>query len=244
MSAENAGINIHNNLDFSQAVSSTPGLSISANQVSGGTTFSGNVTLGTKAVTLDAGGTLVKLTGVISGSGSLFVEGSATLELTGANTYTGATTVVNGKLLLGTANTIASSRRVILGVANLDLGGFSHAMGNTTLQLTGNSSINFSGSANSISFANSSGLSWSGILNLADWSGNGYTGTQLRFDSSSGGLTAAQLAEIEFDGNAATLGEAGIDANGFITEAPEPSSLLVGLLGGLGMIWTSRRRKT
>ena len=250
--AENAGINIHNNLDFSQAISSTAGLSIDGLVSGSTTTFSGNVTLGNKAVSLDTGstpGTLVKLTGVISGSGSLTKFDGSTLEVTGANTYTGTTTVSLGKLLLGAANTIASSRRVILsGSSNLggcilDLGGFSHAMGNTTLQVTGNSSINFSGSANSISFANSSSLSWSGVLNLADWTGNGYTGTQLQFGNSSGGLTSAQLADIEFDGNAATLGEAGIDANGFITEAPEPSSIVVGLLGGLGMMWTIRRRK-
>ena len=247
LAAENAGINIHNNLDFSQAVSSSPYLNlVGASQASGGTTISGNVNLGGNAVNLGSGGTgnLVKLTGVISGGGSLTKFNNSILELSGANTYTGATSIGAGKLLLGAANTIASSSSVILNGGNLDLGGFSHTMGSTTLGLTAASSINFSGSANVISFANSSGLNWGGnILDLVDWTGNGYTGTELRFDSSSGGLNAAQLADIEFDGNASTLGEAGIDANGFITEAPEPSSIVVGLLGGLGMMWTIRRRK-
>ena len=62
--------------------------------------------------------------------------------------------------------------------------------------------------------------------------------------SSSGGLNAAQLADIEFlMAMRPPWAEAGIDANGFITEAPEPPSILVGLLGGLGMMWTVRRRK-
>ncbi len=247
LAAENAGINIHNNLDFSQATSGAPQLNITgASQASGGTAFSGHVNLAGKAVTLVSGGTgnLVNLSGPISGAGSLTKLGSSVLEISALATYTGTTTVGNGKLLLGVANAIGSSSSVILGGGNLDLGDFSHAMGSTTLGLTSSSSINFSGSANSISFANSSSLNWgTHVLNLADWSGDGYTGTQLRFDSSSGGLNAAQLADIEFDGNASTLGEAGIDANGFITEAPEPSSIVVGLLGGLGLMWTIRRRK-
>lgn len=71
------------------------------------------------------------------------------------------------------------------------------------------------GEAGEIDFADSSGVAWTGHLNLEDWTGLGGSngGTQLDFGGYSGGLTPAQLADIKFDGNAGTLGEAGLDSN-------------------------------
>ena len=58
------------------------------------------------------------------------------------------------------------------------------------------------------------------------------------------GLTAAQLAEITFNGT--DLGDAGINAQGYVYDTlqpiPEPSTLVLGLLGGLSAMWTIRRR--
>ena len=89
--AQNSSINIPNTLDFSQAVlnttttNPTPFLNIVGSSVaSGGTTFSGPVLLGNKAVNLGSGGTgnLLILSGVVSGTGgSLTKFNASTLAL-------------------------------------------------------------------------------------------------------------------------------------------------------------------
>ncbi|KQZ79330.1 hypothetical protein ASD55_01010 [Rhodanobacter sp. Root561] len=50
----------------------------------------------------------VSFNGLISGSGSLLQAGAGTLGLTGANTYTGGTTISNGTLQLGNGGTTGS----------------------------------------------------------------------------------------------------------------------------------------
>jgi autotransporter-associated beta strand protein len=69
---------------------------LGANQTLGSLAGSGTVGLG--ANTLTAGNGI--FSGVISGSGSLFVSGGSGLTLTGANTFTGPTTVSQGQLIL------------------------------------------------------------------------------------------------------------------------------------------------
>ena len=131
----------------------------------------------------------------------------------------------------------------------LNSGGFGLANPNATLGLTTASLLYFgAGSGTALTFANSAALSWSGVLNLADWAGNrsadGGTSTDtLQIGVDATGLTSAQLADIEFDGNAGTLGEAELDSNGYIMEVvPEPSTLVLGALGDLGLLWGIRRR--
>jgi autotransporter-associated beta strand protein len=60
------------------------------------------------ASTVDVDGTQLTLEGVISGSGSLEKEGSGTLILTAANTYTGATTVDAGTLAITNAGALGT----------------------------------------------------------------------------------------------------------------------------------------
>ena len=238
--AENSGITIANNLDFSQAASTSPYLNIvGASQASGGTTFSGAVNLGANAVNLGSGGTgnLVILSGVISGTGSLSKFNSSILELSNVNTYTGTTTVTAGALKLGIANAIAASSGVVLAGGTLDPGGLNQQFG--TLSLTANSTIDFEAGAATLDFADSSGASWGSgdVLNLANWAAGS---DQLYFAGT--GLTQTQLDEIEFDGNAGTLGSAQLDDGYIVEETPEPSTIALGSLGGLG-VFVMRRKK-
>jgi hypothetical protein len=163
------------------------------------------------------------------------------------NTYTGPTVIGSSgdtaiTVQLGVANALSSSTKVTLGGGTLNLGGFIHTMTGTTLAQTASSIIDFtSGGASSVSFANSSAQTWTGTLDLANWTA-GVSTFQVGTDTS--GLTSGQLDDIEFDNNPATLGSAYLLPDGVVV--PEPSALALGLLGGLGglgMIWRSRSRK-
>ncbi len=69
----------------------------------GTATFTGNVTVNNTAeLTATTGGTAVFKTGVISGTGSLTKTGNGTVELQGANTFTGSLTLSAGNLKVST----------------------------------------------------------------------------------------------------------------------------------------------
>ncbi|SDJ83718.1 Uncharacterized conserved protein, contains a C-terminal beta-barrel porin domain [Bradyrhizobium sp. Rc2d] len=101
-------------------------LSISADAnlgaASGGITFDGGTLQTTatfssaRAITLNAGGTFqvdpattLTLSGVIGGAGGLIKTGAGTLTLTGNSTYTGATAIAAGTLVLASAASITSN---------------------------------------------------------------------------------------------------------------------------------------
>jgi len=193
------------------------------------------------------------LTGKISGTGGVTYSGAngGRIIVSGANAYSGATTIGSSgataiTLKLGAANTIASSSQVVMAGGTLDPGGFHHAMATTTLSLSDNSVIDFVAGMAELDLANSSSVAWTSgkTLNL-----NNYTqGTDLlRFGTDGTGLTPAQLAQIEFNGT--DLNDAAINSQGYVydtanpTPIPEPSTALLGLLGGLGALMVVRRRK-
>ncbi|MES2252449.1 MAG: autotransporter-associated beta strand repeat-containing protein [Pseudomonadota bacterium] len=77
-----------------------------------GLTLANNVVLASDANTINANHNWMVLSGIISGSGALIQSGVGTLALSGANTYTGTTTISAGTLKIGnggTAGSIAST---------------------------------------------------------------------------------------------------------------------------------------
>jgi autotransporter-associated beta strand protein len=180
---------------------------------SGTHTFSGGITNnsttgGLRLTALNAGGS-VSFSGALGGAGSYIAPGAGTVTLSNTgNNYTGTTTVSGGNLRLGAANVIPNTSNIILAGGTFSTGattGFADVMG--TLQVTGNSTINFGTGFHNLEFANSSVVSWTPTANLiiTGWVGpyDGVSGATAggRFlvgFPNAGGLTSSQLARIYF----------------------------------------------
>ncbi|MGE3517663.1 MAG: choice-of-anchor D domain-containing protein [Vicinamibacterales bacterium] len=103
-------------------VSGTSGAAI---DTQGTTTLGG----GSGDITIIAtSGSTAVLAGVISGSGALVKQGTVQVNLSGANTYTGATTITAGTLALGAADSVPSGSAVTV-TSTFDLAGFSDEIG-------------------------------------------------------------------------------------------------------------------
>jgi hypothetical protein len=194
-----------------------------------------------------------KITGTAAGTILLStnVAGAIIKFSNAGNTYTGATTVTGAgatgagsasvRFELGATNAIATTASLILAGGTLDPQGFNQNMSNSTLQVltnTGNTSaIDFSAGNAEIDFKDSHGVSWTGTtLNLVGWVQDQ---TLLRFGTSASGLTSAQLADIEFNGDATSKGKAFLTSAGYLL--PEPTTCALLLLGA--PVLAGRRRK-
>ena len=155
-------------------------------------------------------------TGVLGVGGASFAltkSGSGTLTLSGANTYTGATTVKQGTLALGANNVFADSTAVAISNATFNAATFTDTVG--TLAVKGAATINL-GAGAALAFADSSAIDWTGgTLNLA---GTFVSGFSLRFGTSSSGLTSTQLALISATG----FGSFALDSSGYLVTLAPP----------------------
>lgn len=179
----------------------------------GNLTFANAIGLGSATRTITIGGTgTYTLGGVVSGTGSagLSVSSSSTgvLLLTNVNTYPGTTTVNSGAEL----RLNPTGNNTMTGTFNLNGGRLAttgitatRAITYATLNLAQSSNIALGANAHNLNFANSSAVSWTAgqMITITGWAGayNGTAGTAGRIfvGTDATGLTAGQLAQIQFN---------------------------------------------
>ncbi len=157
-----------------------------------------------------------RLSGALS-NGGLTKDGAGALELTGTNTYAGATTILAGALRLSSASALPASSNLILsgGVLELGAGDFSRSLGSGAgqVQFTGPSGGGFSayGATRTVNLGGASAtLVWGGTTNFVA------AGKALILSSNSSNATVDFQNPINFNGNTATVqvnrGSANLDA--------------------------------
>src|SRR6266496_3570460 len=192
-----------------------------------GASYSGLITLGSSSSIITSGDINITNPGTITGSGfgltlggtgsgsvssiigtgagTLTKIGSGTWALSGANTYTGTTTITTGTLQLGAADRISNNSNFILNGGTFGTGaanGFSETVG--TVNLSDNSTIALGTGSHTLTFSASSPVVWTSgkTLTITGWAGlyNGTSGTagKIFVGSTSSGLSANQLKQIRF----------------------------------------------
>ena len=197
--------------------------------------------------------------------GGLRKSGQGALILAGDNNYSGATIVAAGRIILSgalnaTASLAINGGSVELGAsdrvndlatvtlasgATLGSAGFSETFG--VFALSGNATVDLGNGASLLRFANSSSSTWSpGTLTIRGWSGSPSGGgiDQLLFGSDASGLSAAQIAQIQFldpAGFASGIYGARMLASGELVAIPEPVEASL-VFAGLATLFGKRRR--
>src|SRR6516165_8252532 len=125
--------------------------------------------------TIDTQANVMALSGSIGGTGGLAKIGTGTLKASGANTYSGATTVTAGTLQAGAANTFSAASAFTVG-AFLDVNGFNQTIG--SLAGAGTVTNSGAGAATLTVGGNNTSTTFSGTLqNGASALGLAKTGT-------------------------------------------------------------------
>jgi autotransporter-associated beta strand protein len=192
-------------------------------------------TTGARTLTVQGDGNVV-ISGIVqngAGTAAVTKAGVGTLTLSGANTYSGATTISNGTLAIGANDRIADVSNLVLGGGTFSTNGFSDVL--ALASMSASSMIDLGNGASVLRFADSSGQTWVGTLTIANYTPGV---DQLFVGATSSGLTPAQLGQISFAGIGAP---AQILASGEVVPlVPEPTTF-AGLVLGAATI-TSRRR--
>ena len=123
--------------------------SISNNNTLGGT--GGTITSATAANLTSSTGTATTFGGVIGGLLNFYKEGTATLTLTSANSFTGTTNILGGAVTLQDSGTLASTT-LNLGGASLNL--INNGLTNSNARVSSNALITMNGGAVALTGAN------------------------------------------------------------------------------------------
>jgi autotransporter-associated beta strand protein len=240
----------------------------STTTASGGWSSAANMTLGTtngditfQSANATSSSRNITLSGQLSGSGGLIKTGAGNLTLSGANSYTGNTTVSQGTLALSGTGSITNSANLVIGngagaqfnVNGLSAGSVSLSNAITfTLGATSGSNGLFNASTKAFSY-NSQNITFDFSTGLAAGS---YTYDLFDFASQSGSLNSIIFTGgysgstnwATLTGSGFTVGDSTFTFNAgngvlSVTAIPEPSTYALGILGVLSLILVARRRR-
>lgn len=174
--------------------------------------------------------------GIISGTGGLTKAGAGVFTLTGANTYSGATTISSGTFLAGANNTLSSaSAFAVSSGATLGLGSTSQ----TIRSLTGNGSVTSAAGGSLTVGGDNTSTTFSGVL-----SGSGAlikTGTgilTLTGDNTSTGTTTISAGALQLGNGGAAGSFAGniVNNSALIFNRSAPTYDYNGVIIGTGSL--------
>ena len=249
----------------SSAVTVSSGATYDLNNLSdsiGSLAGAGSVTLGTATLTAGGDNTSTTFSGIVSETGNLVKEGTGTLTLSNANTYSGTTTITGGTLELnnGSGESIDNSSQINLtggtlllaasdqidDATNMNLNGGTFSTAGfdeslATLTLNATSTIDVGAGGSIINYT--SGTYSAGQLNVTSWAGSfsGGGSDQIIFGSS---LTQTFLDNVVWTDQGIT--GAFQLPSGEIVPIPEPATIFSGalLIGLIGIDFYRRRKKS
>lgn len=131
-SGSNSGRLIFNVASGNAALTQTA--SSAANLISAGITLNDGL-----IVTNNSESAALTLSGILIGTGGLTKSGTGRLDLTGANSYSGGTTITAGTLKVGANEVLSNNGTVTMSGGTLDITGFTETI--RTLSITGAASV-------------------------------------------------------------------------------------------------------
>jgi autotransporter-associated beta strand protein len=225
----------------------------------GALTLNGAIANGGRLLTVQGADTTT-ISGAISGNGGLTKTQTGTLVLSGANSYSGATTITGGVVRLAADNTLPNASAVtVSGISTLDIGAFSDTVGAVTLNsgtITGTTGV-LTGTSYTVSqgtigasLGGIGGLTKNGFGTLNLNSANTYTGATTINDgtvvlgaseriSNSSALVVNSGALLLFNGFSETVaslsGSGSVSVgSGALTISGAASTTFTGTLSGTG----------